>query len=279
LRELILEGVSILESEWKNLESLKQITTLQLSNSSFSDQGAIYLNSLGQLKLLDLSGTCLTDTGMEKLKNLTQIQSLRLHQTNITDGAIAKSDFPNMVELDLSKTKVSGKAFGTIRSPNLRALYLSNSRISDSNIHHLLKFKKLATLDLSETNIGDQSINYLQQLKTLTHLNLSDTEVGYKALSQFSENKNLQNLQNLRISGLRITYNELTWLKSLLPGIDIRATYTIPLPSIKKRALKKILESETLQVATDSVDVVIQEPIGAGLTVSSGTNLYSGRKP
>jgi serine/threonine protein kinase len=81
------------------------------------DEGLAALESLKELSTLDLSGTSVTDRGIAKLQSLRSLTILDVRDTAITDRAIADfRQLNGLQSLDLQNTKISPAGLQQIRA-------------------------------------------------------------------------------------------------------------------------------------------------------------------
>ena len=116
----------------KELGNLKQLRTLDLSNTNAADATAKALAGLSQLKALQIFGTRVTDQGLRDLAGLKQLEELRIGY-QVTDAGV---------------NALAGH-------PQLRVLSLwNNSGVGDGCVKTLAGLNSLRELDLNRTRIG-----------------------------------------------------------------------------------------------------------------------------
>ena len=99
-------------AELVHLESLKDLSTLQIHGEEIGDDGLSHLKELKGLKLLDLSFTRVGDGGLVHLCGLNNLWTLDLSFTRVGDAGLAQ---------------IEGRTF-------LRDLSLRNTRIGDDGL-------------------------------------------------------------------------------------------------------------------------------------------------
>ena len=72
------------------LVTMMQVTDVDLSSTSTSDEQLAVLAELSGLEVLDLSGTRITDAGLVQLEGLTNLKKLSLKGTTVTDEGIGQ---------------------------------------------------------------------------------------------------------------------------------------------------------------------------------------------
>jgi hypothetical protein len=82
-----------------------------MANDDVTDQTLEHLKGLKQLHTLDLSNTHVTDDGLRVLKELPRLKILFLNGTKVTDDGVRQSIFPieTLTDLSLLRTKVTKK--------------------------------------------------------------------------------------------------------------------------------------------------------------------------
>ncbi len=191
----------VTDASIKEIAGLKQLQTLDLSNSVVTDAGLKELAGLDQLQTLHLWHTKITDTGLKELAGLQQLQTLNLVGTQVTDAG--------MKEL--------------ARLEHLQTLYLGSTKVTDVGLKELAQLKKLQTLGLNHTQVTDAGLKELAGLKQLQMLNLWKTQVTDAGLKELA---GLTQLQTLYLFETKVTdagLKELVGLK-LLQTLDIRST-------------------------------------------------------
>ena len=84
---------------------LKQLTSLDLSNTQITDLGLKELRKLTTLTSLNLKYTGVSDLGLCELAALSNLETLNLDSTKITDaGLIELRLLQNLTELELGRT-------------------------------------------------------------------------------------------------------------------------------------------------------------------------------
>jgi hypothetical protein len=79
---------------------------------------------------------------------------------------------------------------------------LTNTMITDANLHHLANFPQIDRLVLRNTPTGDEGMKAVGRLTTLTSLDLANTDITNSGLAQLATLSNLEvlNLNDTRVS-------------------------------------------------------------------------------
>jgi internalin A len=174
------------------LGDLKNLTTLNLSNSKVSDVSP--LKDLKNLTTLNLSRSEVSD--VSPLKNLKNLTTLDLSYSKVSDVSPLK-DLENLTTLNLDFTAVSD-VLPLKDLKNLTTLKLYPTAAAVSDVSPLKDLKGLTTLDLNSSKVSD--VSPLKDLKNLTRLDLSSSKV-----SDVSPLKDLKNLTTLELGNSKVS--------------------------------------------------------------------------
>jgi hypothetical protein len=84
-----LGGTSVNDDDLRHLRRLRDLRTLDLSETDITDAGLIHLEDLSQLQTLILGGTEVTDEGLDRLATLSGLDMLWLAYTGVTRQGVA----------------------------------------------------------------------------------------------------------------------------------------------------------------------------------------------
>lgn len=132
LEKLIVSGATFAnELETFSFVDTSSISFLNVSNTSLRNFG--FLSCMNVLKHLDLSSCSFGDDSVELIASI---------------GA-------NLINLNLSNTKVSSAGLGILAGhvPNLEVISLSHAPIDDAAIFHISMMPSLKDINLSKTNV------------------------------------------------------------------------------------------------------------------------------
>jgi hypothetical protein len=107
--------------------------------------------------------------------------------------------------------------------PELRLLWLAESKITDSGLQHASALAHLDDLCLYSTSVSDMGLKHIRQLQELRTLDISGTDVSDAGLSEL---ESLGELRELIVNATRVTDSGLRNLKALnrLETLDVRFT-------------------------------------------------------
>lgn len=153
---------------------LEVIPTLSLQNLTLSGLpiGDREVNSLLPLRdviSLDLTQTQVTDAGLTSLKRMEKLSVLRLGGTGVTDKTVESlAELPNLNHLALDDTRVTGSGFEKFpENSAINYLSLRNSQLNDQTLKRLPAFERLDGLILSGSPVTDNGLLTLRKLPKL----------------------------------------------------------------------------------------------------------------
>ena len=217
-----------------NLGCMKNLYSLDISNSNINDNDLIYLTpyilNLTNLKYLNLSQNCLTSVSIsffvETFKMLTNLEMLNLNQNELCDEGIIElsSQIENLkrlkhLSLVYNKIKYYGLMSLSKKLPLLKRLThlnLSSNFIfyeeMNSFITSMNNLPLLTYLNISNNQIMSDGLvlisNKLNKMNNLQYINISENCIKTKGFIAFTENiKHCPNLKSLILYGNQIGAN------------------------------------------------------------------------
>ena len=106
-------------------------------------------------------------------------------------------------------------------APQLTALQLGGTKITDATLSYLNQMPNLTRLDLNNTNISEEGLVVFPELKNLSYLNLVNTKIGLKGLTALSNPMKLTQLQQLFLFNTKISPQDSSVVKKLFPNTKI----------------------------------------------------------
>lgn len=133
----------------------------------------------GKIYSLNISDTSVTDDGVHCLAGLHELNSLDLSCTKITDQGVAcLQDLPQLECLNLAHTKVRGTTLNELEKfSKLELLNLAYSNVDDSGMTQIAKLRQLRILDLSGLSVSMAGLKQLASVWRLQHICLYDTSI------------------------------------------------------------------------------------------------------
>jgi len=221
-------GVEVVCTQPGRMEHVK---VLRLARCPITDEGIEHVGRLRALEELDLNG-CAGVSGaalgsvLQKLENLTSLdvsycpgilrlswqgkinglKSLELCYSGVRDAHLSRlNHLPALEELNLDSCPVGDWAIAHLSDgvvPNLTALDLADTDVTDTGMAHISKFTKMTRLSLFYCNISNAGLRHLSSMTTLEALNLDSREIDDEGLSYLCC---LNRLKSLDLFSGRIT--------------------------------------------------------------------------
>mmetsp|Transcript_13749 Transcript_13749/g.21014 ORF Transcript_13749/g.21014 Transcript_13749/m.21014 type:complete len:879 (-) Transcript_13749:1467-4103(-) len=228
-RSITDDGIETLVSQPMRRELLK---VLRLARCPITDVGVGYVGRLKALQELDLNGctrigsAALGETLGQLLKltsldvsycrgilrlswqgKIQALKSLELCYSDVRDSHLSRLTYlPMLEELNFDSCPIGDWSLAHLADngvvPNLTALDLADTDVSDMGMVHIAKFTKMRKLSLFYCNITNAGLRHLSTLTSLEELNLDSRDVGDQGLYHL---QNLSKLRALDIFSGRIT--------------------------------------------------------------------------
>ena len=230
--------------ELRFLESLPNLTSLDLSVGGINDEALRFLSGLNKLQYLDLgesevlnkhlkhlpylpsletfylNGCELDGAKLEFFKNVPNVETLTLYNSSITDQDLpAIGKLTRLTTLDLDGTKITGNNLSALSNlSNLTTLDIQNLPIKDDHLKHLTALNKLQELRMNNSSLQGNGLKHLLGMKDLSSLELNNTTIDDRSISSLGK---LNSLRSLDIKNTRITYRGANRLRQIHPGATI----------------------------------------------------------
>ena len=241
LKKLVLGNSKVDDSSLNALSLLRNLETLDLTSSKeITDRGVSSLaeNKSSNITHLNLSRCSITDNSVQALSHLKHLKILDLSSCNVTDDAFSffseGKNFPALISLDISDTQVSNATVEelveeTHLKEQLVALDVSGTKVSQHSLLYFSRFSELQKLGIGNLDLGyaphvsSERLEVLAQCPKLTHLNITRvaTVEGVVALA-----KKIESLQKLYVYeaktkiGWLVTPSSFQKYKNFLPKVD-----------------------------------------------------------
>jgi uncharacterized membrane protein/mono/diheme cytochrome c family protein len=143
------------------------------TGEDFSKEKAKVLQVIAQqITWLDLSSATLTNEGLNEINRLSNLTRLRFDKTNITDESISSlQKLDNLEYLNLYGTAISDKALSKLSTfKNLQSLYLWQTKVSEAGVGALQKQQPQLVINTgwAENNKADSLSNKDTVLKVVS---------------------------------------------------------------------------------------------------------------
>src|SRR5690349_12665789 len=156
------------------------VVAVNLRGAWVDDVEMIDIARLPKLQRLDLSHTRITDEGMLHLKPASQIEDLNLYYAEwVTDqGMMAIKNWKKLKRLNVRGTRISNGTLEIVsHMPQLEALDISNTQITDNGMEMLITLTSLKELALGQCRRGRTGdLGFLRVLTTMASLDLSGAQ-------------------------------------------------------------------------------------------------------
>ena len=203
LRRLSVTESSLKDQDVRALETMTQLTNLDLGGNQLTDSGVKYLAGLTNLQSLAINNSQwvhshmnITDSGLKYLTNLVELRSLNTTRLNVTGFPVA---LPKLQSATLSsQPQVNGKLTGL---PNLKSLMFSGNQVSDESLDKILESSGLESLHLQYTPITDAGLKRIASIKSLKKLRIDSAVITDDGIAALVDGPPLVSM-NLRITGI-----------------------------------------------------------------------------
>lgn len=177
------------------LATAPRLTEVGLSGAKVHDRLVQQLAALPGLRKLRVAGTGITLPTIQAIARRPQLEEVDLAQTPVDDAsAAALLVMPNMRILRLDRTGVTDAALRVTPSPALVELYVSRTKITDAGLVILDQLPALEALGLGEIQVGDLTINRITKMAGLRTLVLSQATASNGGLATLGTLRELERL-------------------------------------------------------------------------------------
>jgi Leucine-rich repeat (LRR) protein len=183
------------------------------------------------------------DEGVEHLCHAKRLRVVGLYCSTFANSAFdAFGTLPELEELDVSQSKLSGNLSPLVNCRKLKKFLASSTQFDDDAIKDLCRISTLEYISLAETEITDVSCADFAKLTGLRKLLISDTKITSQGLFSLAPLKRLECLfidgiamddsrlqqlaqlpclTTLRLSGTNFSAEQRRQFESLKPECDI----------------------------------------------------------
>src|SRR5271155_3997719 len=129
---LHLRGTWVTDTELLDIARLPKLERLDLSHTRITDEGLLHLKPARQIRDLNLYySEWITDQGMTAIKNWKMLKRLNVRGTRIANGTLEiVSHMPQLEALDVSNTQITDNGLDLlIAMTGLKELALGRSRV------------------------------------------------------------------------------------------------------------------------------------------------------
>lgn len=229
-----------------NVDSLPDLTTLDLANTSVKGPGLHIVATLKNLEQLNLTLTPVTDQYLEPLKvltklkilslasaqctgegyrffdNLKQLENANFHFTPVNDAGLEGiSHVPSLIRLEIVHTHFTDAGTPALaKLVNMERLQIGSREATGAAVAPLVAMKKLRELDLHDGQATVEGLKHAAQIPSLTVLRVYG-QVKDEGAEQMAK---LRNLETLIIPNSGLTDAGLEYLATLskLKNLDLK---------------------------------------------------------
>ena len=209
LKWLDLSGCRLGHEDFQILNEFKELRTLRLDATNFSDQDCQYLSDCVALEYLSLGGTQITGAGLKHLKAVA-LEELHLSRSRFDGYGLHDLPLSRLRVLNLESTKCVDLTFAKCPAfPVLKVLDLGNTPVTDQRFAQLPDTPLLVELDLRRTSISDAAMSRVARMPSLRYLHLAYTRVtdaGLKDLAKLSQSLRSLDLTMTDVTDVGIAY-------------------------------------------------------------------------
>lgn len=272
-----------------------QITEVDLTLTSVTDDDLAKLAAFPELQKIVLSHARISDLGIAELRPLKKVTYLECYYCDyLTDGAIAYiKQWTNLEYLNVHGTEVTSRVFEHLAGmKKLKRLHVGFSRVNDDGFDALSSLESIEELHIGGNKMSGLALPLLRLLPNLKSLNVNGsqrtdsgrwglmlTDVNIETIAALTQLEalniggaivsdagmkaleSLVNLQNLDLSRMELSDKGLEPLAKLT---KLRRLSLWDNPRIDDRALQPLLAMKTVETL-DLGDTNIGDAVLAGL--------------
>jgi hypothetical protein len=167
---------------------LQKLRRLEFSGFAFGDDDLQKLPEIPSLTTLQLLQTSISEEGRKRLEAFPNLRELRLvYCSGVGDKSTVHCCLLMKLEkLDLPHTKISDTGLSEVkRMTELRSLILTGTLVGDKGLEHLQALTKLNSFEAGVTVISDRGLEHLKRLPKLRSVSLWNTDVTSKRIEAF----------------------------------------------------------------------------------------------
>lgn len=171
LRQLTVPRSVLTDDGARSLMDLEHLQTLALSWAPIGDGGIECVEWMPHLEALFLTGTSVGDAGVASLNAAPLLRMLGVSDTQLTDAGLARLALPQLDDLDVSGSSVTGASFAQLAaaSPQLRTLQIGPELVP-RHLRHLASLRRLVVSVAPDDEA--ELLDALAHLESLVELEL-----------------------------------------------------------------------------------------------------------
>ncbi|MCI0699848.1 MAG: hypothetical protein L0241_02020 [Planctomycetia bacterium] len=171
------------------LNGIKNIYALRLTNGPITNAGLKHLNSMTSLEVLWIKGCDkITYEGLDSIARLTRLRELDLSDSPANDQTVKViNQCQELTRLRVGGTKITDTGVQALMGQKLKALDLSVTAVTDAGLSKLSTLLSLNVLMLTGCNITDAGLLHLKECRKLEHLDVAETKVSKKGIEMLKK--------------------------------------------------------------------------------------------
>ncbi|HYO83399.1 MAG TPA: amidohydrolase family protein [Bryobacteraceae bacterium] len=262
LRKLELSYSTFADEGMQYLAGMKDLEYLALRDTLVSDEGLKHLAALANLEALDLSGTRVSDAGVRHLTGLKKLRKLNLLGASVTDeSAQVLAGLPLLEEVNLYRTLVTNAGLAALGGlKNLTSLDIRYSRASAAGVAELKRSRPQMHIEFQDSApVTARAFDPAVSLKPGTRtLDLARSGVSDQHLKQIAATAGLE---VLRLDHTEITDAGLAALSGATSLRELNLSHT----AITGKALAALPAVERLslsncEIGDEGVEHLVKNP-------------------
>lgn len=190
LGTVLLSGSPFTDEGMHYFQEMPALYHLTLSQTQITNAGLARLGKVPALMWLGLRETQITDAGFKHLAGCQQLDKLGLSGPNVRGAGIADlAALPQMQYLDLDDSQLNEAGWAALNElKQVSMISLANARCTDENVKLISEtMPQVTALTLSGTQVTDDAIPHLLALPNLQQLVLSGAPFSQDAILQLSQ--------------------------------------------------------------------------------------------
>lgn len=174
LKSLELSNAPVTDDGFAEWEGMTKVFALQLNGTRRGDRALAAFAGCTQLVGLRV-GSATTDEGIRQFRSLEKLEWFKARDCAITGDAFCGHTLSKIDSIQLENCRVTDDDLATLvhAAPDVRALALSGSPITDAGLHHFTKLGKTQILVFKRTKIKGSKLHHLASLPAIRFISLA----------------------------------------------------------------------------------------------------------